>query len=155
MAAPTTVLGAMVALCQADLVLFGTALTPGLLWSQGIWVLEIPEEKLPVLPFLVLTDPDPVVKWITQTSRLETHKPTATCYAKAATAAGQQAPVEYLADQVERVLDWDDLTIPNTTPVTFLRLRRQFKESTKRAADGERVFEIALEWQVTFGWNHG
>jgi hypothetical protein len=143
MPAPTTVQGAVVALLRAD---------PGLTALVGPGSVvggEVPEEF--PLPHVVAHDVEATRTWITTASRVEDHKLTVRCFAAAATAPGQANPAEALAVAVEGVLNWQDLAIPGTTPLSFLQTDHVLKVDRRRAGTKERVYECELKWDVRLG----
>jgi hypothetical protein len=140
---PTTVQGAVVGMLRADAVL-AALVGPGSVVGG-----EVPEEF--PLPHVVIHDVEARREWITTAARVEEHKLTVRCFAAAATAVGQDNPADALALNVERVLNWQDLPIPGTTPVSFVQTDHVLKVDRRRAGTKERVFECELKWDVRLG----
>lgn len=136
-----TVQGAVVRLLAADAAL--AALVPG-----GVYGGSTPEEKS--LPFLLVKDAEDKHQWITEFSRIETHRVTVTAWAKSGGVAGGDHPAESVMARVEAVLNWQDLAIPNTVPVRFRQTKHAFNVEGKRAPDKERVGKSVRSWEVVF-----
>lgn len=62
--------------------------------------------------------------------------------------ADNQAVV--IADNLERVLNWDDLALPQTTPIAFERTSRAETTETRAAPDKRRVTKVELSWTLEF-----
>jgi hypothetical protein len=137
---PSTVQGAVVQALQADAAL--AALVPA---GNVVAGEESPERNL---PFVVVHDEAAKPRWVTTTNRLELHRLRVNVYAKAATAAGQANPSEAIALNVERVVNWLDLAVINTTPVRFEQTGHALALDPRRAGDKERVFRCQLTWEV-------
>jgi hypothetical protein len=140
---PTTVQGAVVRLLQADAGLL--ALVP----AGNVVAGEEAEERDIGAGFVLVHDEQDVPLWFHQTSRQETHHLKVMVYAKAAAAAGQDNPAEAIGKAVDAAVGWQDLPIPNTLPVAFLKtLHTPARVSRRRAPDKERVYEVELRWDV-------
>jgi hypothetical protein len=141
---PSTVQGAVVALLAADETL--AALVP-----SGVFAGDEPEEKS--LPFLLVQDREDEHQWIYERSRIETHKVTVTCWAKAAGVVGADNPAEAVLKRVESLLNWTDLALPNTVPIRFEQRKHSLALETRRAPDKTRVSRAERSWDVVFEQN--
>jgi hypothetical protein len=136
----TTLQGAVVQALQADAGL--TTLVP----AGNVVAGQEAEEK--ALPFVLVHDEVARPRWVTTANRIELHRLRVNVYAKAATAAGQDNPAEAIAGNVERVLDWLDLTVVNTVPMRFEQTEHALSLERRRAGDKERVYRVRMAWDL-------
>jgi hypothetical protein len=141
----STVQGAVTDLLLADAAL--NALVP----QGSIYGGEaVPEAQL---PFVVVHGAEAEKRWIGTANRFEVTPLRVEVYAKqGATAAGQPNPAEAIAANVERVLNWRDLPIPNATPIPVRQKSHVLTEENRRAADKSRVFKVTMTWEVEIAY---
>ena len=140
-----TVAGAVVDLLLADAALYG-------LVGNSVFSGDLPPEY--PLPFIWVSARDASTRWVTTANRFETTELRIEVYATGAAAAGLPNPAEAIAGGVERVLNtggvagWQDLPIPNTTPIRFEQKQHTLSEDAKRARDKSRVYKVVMTWTV-------
>jgi|SRR5947209_16637663 len=140
----STVQGAVVDLLLADAAL--NALVP----QGSIYGGEaVPEAQL---PFVVVHGADPVKRWVTLANRFEVTQLRVEVYATGATAAGQPNPAEAIAANVERVVNWQDLPIPNTTPIRVEQRSHTLSEERKRSSTKARVYKVEMRREVELAY---
>jgi hypothetical protein len=139
MATPTVV-GSLIATVLADDAL--TALLGGRIY-RDVMVEEVP------LPFVEVADKDEAT-WITRVHRIEKHHVTARVYAPAGATVGTDNQAVVIADNLERVLNWNVLALLGTTPIAFERTSRAETTETRAAPDKRRVTKVELSWSLTF-----
>lgn len=136
----STVQGAVTDLLLADAAL--NALVP----QGSIYGGEaVPEAQL---PFVVVHGADPVNRWVTLANRFEVTQLRVEIYATGAAAPGQENPAEVIARNVERVVNWADLPIPNTTPIRVEQKSQTLTEERKRSGAKARVYRVEMRWEV-------
>lgn len=140
----STVQGAVTDLLLADAAL-NALVAPGSIYAGE----AIPEA---VLPFVVVHASDTVRRWITTTNRLETTQLRVEVYATGAAAAGAENPAEVIARNVERVLGWQDLPIPGSTPIRLEQRSHVLSEERKRSREKARVWKVTLAWEVEIAY---
>jgi len=138
--ATATVVGTLIGLALADDPL--TALIGSRIYR------DVQPEENP-LPFVEVSDRDEVT-WITTRHRIEKHHVTARVYAPAGATVGADNQAVVIADNLERVLNWDDLALPQTTPIAFERTSRAETTETRAAPDKRRVTKVELSWTLEF-----
>jgi hypothetical protein len=136
MATPTTLLGSLTARFEADATL--ASLVP-----SGVWVSQVPEGT--PLPFVVILHGGEVPEWYTERDYVEQGTVQFLCYAKGCAAA------EAVATAVKDAFDWQPLTITGHNAASIEVRRTNYTVSATdmhRAADGEIVYEAAVEYQT-------
>jgi hypothetical protein len=139
--ATATVVGTLIGLVLADDAL--TALLGGRIYRD-----VQPEENL--LPFVEVSDKEEAPVWITKRHRVEKHHIQARVYAPAGTTVGSDNQAVVIADNLERVWNWNILALLGTTPIAFERTSRAETTETRAAPDKRRVTKVEINWELTF-----
>jgi hypothetical protein len=71
-------------------------------------------------------------------------------YAPAGATIGVDNQAVAIADNLERVWNWDELALPQTTPIAFERTSRVETTETRAAPDKRRVTKVEIEWLLEF-----
>lgn len=141
-----TVQGQIVAQINGDSTL--ATLLPGKAWAG-----EEPAET-PNPPACIVAAKQTPPEWITSTSRKEFHNVKVLVYAGAATTVGAPNPAVLIADNIERVINWQSLGLANTLTMGVKRGERTPALEVKKSPSGERVWKITLEWAAVL-WVNG
>jgi hypothetical protein len=139
--ATATVVGTLIGLVLADdalVALIGSRI------YRDVMVEEVP------LPFVEVSDKEEPPIWITTHHRIEKHHVTARVYAPAGATIGVDNQAVVIADNLERVLNWNILALLGTTPIAFERTSRAETTETRAAPDKRRVTKIEINWELTF-----
>jgi hypothetical protein len=139
--ATATVVGTLIGLVLADdalVALIGSRI------YRDVMVEEVP------LPFVEVSDKEEAPVWITKRHRVEKHHIQARVYAPAGATIGADNQAVAIADNLERVWNWDDLALPGTTPIAFERTSRAETTETRAAPDKRRVTKVEINWELTF-----
>jgi hypothetical protein len=139
--ATATVVGTLIGLVLADdalVALIGSRI------YRDVMVEEVQ------LPFVEVSDKEEAPVWITKRHRIEKHHIQARVYAPAGATIGADNQAVVIADNLERVWNWDDLALPQTTPIAFERGPRAETTETRAAPDKRRVTKVELNWELTF-----
>lgn len=139
--ATATVVGTLIGVALADdalVALIGSRI------YRDVMVEEVP------LPFVEVSDKEEPPVWITRVHRIEKHHIQARVYAPAGATVGTDNQAVVIADNLERVLNWNVLALLGTTPIAFERTSRAETTETRAAPDKRRVTKAEINWELTF-----